>query len=86
MIDPYNGAPFVSVMIACISRGKSRDVCNKLKKGGCRVNTTIEKQQIITFNTEQWKMYSKLENRNIKSIFQNRSSQHRIQDILLYMY
>lgn len=25
------------------------------------MNTTIEKQQIITTNTEQWKMYSKLE-------------------------
>ena len=25
------------------------------------MNTTVEKQQIITSNTEQWKMYSKLE-------------------------
>ncbi|PGL44241.1 IroE protein, partial [Bacillus thuringiensis] len=24
------------------------------------MNTTVEKQQIITSNTEQWKMYSKL--------------------------
>ena len=54
------GLLFASAMIALYLKKKSRNICNKLK-GEYKMNTTIEKQQIVTSNTEQWNMYSKLD-------------------------
>ena len=59
MIDPYNGAPVCFGYDSVVSQEEKIEIY--VTKKGDRVNTTVEKQQIIISNTEQWKMYSKLE-------------------------
>ena len=50
------------------------------------MNTTIEKQQIVTSNTEQWNMYSKLDGKEYQIHISKPRQPALIQDILSFTY